>query len=89
MHEDSGVADGMSGCPCGIWIPGSRSGAGKRGGVEDHRGAEGYKYAYHFFPAVVKLGFDPLWFGMLIAITVMIGMVIPAPGSHRESSPCA
>ena len=30
-----------------------------------------------FFPAVVKLGFDPLWFGMLIAITVMIGMVIP------------
>ncbi len=30
-----------------------------------------------FFPAVVKLGFDPLWFGMLIAITVMIGVVIP------------
>jgi TRAP-type C4-dicarboxylate transport system permease large subunit len=23
-----------------------------------------------FIPAVVKLGFDPLWFGMLIAITV-------------------
>ena len=30
-----------------------------------------------FFPAVVKLGFDPLWFGMVIAITVMIGVVIP------------
>lgn len=30
-----------------------------------------------FFPAVVQLGFDPLWFGMLIAITVMIGVVIP------------
>jgi TRAP-type C4-dicarboxylate transport system permease large subunit len=30
-----------------------------------------------FIPAVVKLGFDPLWFGMLIAITVMIGVVIP------------
>jgi C4-dicarboxylate transporter, DctM subunit len=30
-----------------------------------------------FFPAVVKLGFDPLWFGMLIAVTVMIGVVIP------------
>jgi TRAP-type C4-dicarboxylate transport system permease large subunit len=25
----------------------------------------------------MKLGFDPLWFGMLIAITVMIGVVIP------------
>jgi C4-dicarboxylate transporter, DctM subunit len=30
-----------------------------------------------FFPAVMKLGFDPLWFGMLIAITVMIGVIIP------------
>jgi C4-dicarboxylate transporter, DctM subunit len=30
-----------------------------------------------FFPAVLKLGFDPLWFGMIIAITVMIGVVIP------------
>ena len=30
-----------------------------------------------FFPAVMKLGFDPLWFGMIIAITVMIGVVIP------------
>jgi tripartite ATP-independent transporter DctM subunit len=30
-----------------------------------------------FFPAVVRLGYDPLWFGMLIAVTVMIGVVIP------------
>jgi C4-dicarboxylate transporter DctM subunit len=30
-----------------------------------------------FLPAVVKLGFYPLLFGMLIAITVMIGVVIP------------
>ena len=30
-----------------------------------------------FFPAVLKLGYDPLWFGMMIAITVMIGVVIP------------
>jgi tripartite ATP-independent transporter DctM subunit len=30
-----------------------------------------------FFPAVMKLGFDPLWFGMIIAVTVMIGVVIP------------
>lgn len=30
-----------------------------------------------FFPAVEKLGFDPLWFGIMIGITVMIGVVIP------------
>ncbi len=30
-----------------------------------------------FYPAVLKLGFDPLWFGVLIGITVMIGVVIP------------
>lgn len=30
-----------------------------------------------FYPAVLKLGFDPIWFGMIVAITVMIGVVIP------------
>jgi C4-dicarboxylate transporter, DctM subunit len=30
-----------------------------------------------FYPVVIKLGFDPIWFGMIIAITVMIGVVIP------------
>jgi C4-dicarboxylate transporter DctM subunit len=30
-----------------------------------------------FYPVIVKLGFDPIWFGMMIAITVMIGVVIP------------
>jgi len=30
-----------------------------------------------FYPAVLKLGFDPIWFGMVIAVTVMIGVVIP------------
>jgi C4-dicarboxylate transporter DctM subunit len=30
-----------------------------------------------FYPAIAKLGYDPLWFGMIIAITVMIGVVIP------------
>lgn len=30
-----------------------------------------------FYPAVLKLGFDPLWFGMIISVTVMIGVVIP------------
>jgi C4-dicarboxylate transporter DctM subunit len=30
-----------------------------------------------FYPVIIKLGFDPLWFGMIIAITVMVGVVIP------------
>ena len=30
-----------------------------------------------FYPAVIKLGYDPLWFGMLVGVTVMIGVVIP------------
>lgn len=30
-----------------------------------------------FFPAIAKLGYDPLWFGMIIAITVMVGVVVP------------
>ena len=30
-----------------------------------------------FFPVILKLGFDPIWFGIIIAVTVMIGVVIP------------
>lgn len=30
-----------------------------------------------FFPVILKLGFDPIWFGMVIAVTVMVGVVIP------------
>jgi C4-dicarboxylate transporter DctM subunit len=30
-----------------------------------------------FYPAIIKLGFNPIWFGMIICITVMIGVVIP------------
>ncbi len=30
-----------------------------------------------FYPAVIKLGYDPMWFGIMIAITVMIGVIIP------------
>jgi tripartite ATP-independent transporter DctM subunit len=30
-----------------------------------------------FYPVIINLGFDPVWFGMIIAITVMIGVVIP------------
>jgi C4-dicarboxylate transporter DctM subunit len=30
-----------------------------------------------FYPAVLKLGFDPIWFGIVVAVTVMIGVVLP------------
>jgi TRAP-type C4-dicarboxylate transport system permease large subunit len=30
-----------------------------------------------FYPVILKLGFDPIWFGIIIGITVMIGVVIP------------
>ncbi|MFH0824614.1 MAG: TRAP transporter large permease, partial [Pseudomonadota bacterium] len=29
------------------------------------------------FPAVQKLGYDPLWFGVMIGITLMVGSIIP------------
>jgi C4-dicarboxylate transporter, DctM subunit len=30
-----------------------------------------------FYPAVLKLGFDPVWFGILLGVVLMIGVVIP------------
>jgi C4-dicarboxylate transporter, DctM subunit len=30
-----------------------------------------------FYPVIQKLGFNPIWFGMIIMITVMIGVVVP------------
>ncbi len=30
-----------------------------------------------FYPAVLELGFDPIWFGIVIGVVVMIGVVIP------------
>lgn len=30
-----------------------------------------------FYPVIQKLGFDPIWFGMIIMVTVMVGVVIP------------
>lgn len=30
-----------------------------------------------FYPAVIQLGYDPVWFGIVILITIMIGVVIP------------
>jgi len=33
-----------------------------------------------FFPVVVQLGFDPIWFGVLIVMTVEIGLISPPIG---------
>jgi C4-dicarboxylate transporter DctM subunit len=30
-----------------------------------------------FYPAIIKLGYNPLWFGIMIGVTVMVGVVIP------------
>jgi TRAP-type C4-dicarboxylate transport system permease large subunit len=30
-----------------------------------------------FYPVIDKLGYDPIWFGIMIMLTVMIGVVIP------------
>jgi len=30
-----------------------------------------------FFPTAVELGYDPIWFGILICVTLMIGGLIP------------
>ena len=30
-----------------------------------------------FFPLALKLGFDPLWFGVIVCVTNMIGIIIP------------
>ncbi len=30
-----------------------------------------------FFPAIIKLGYDPLWAGIMICLTVVVGGVIP------------
>jgi tripartite ATP-independent transporter DctM subunit len=30
-----------------------------------------------FFPVVMKLGFDPVWFAVIIGVSLMIGVIIP------------
>ncbi len=30
-----------------------------------------------FYPVIIKLGYDPIWFGIIIGITLMIGAIIP------------
>ena len=35
-----------------------------------------------FFPIVVALGFDPVWFGVLIVVVVEIGLISPPVGMN-------
>jgi TRAP-type C4-dicarboxylate transport system permease large subunit len=35
-----------------------------------------------FFPIVMGLGFDPLWFGVLIVFVVQIGLISPPVGMN-------
>ena len=35
-----------------------------------------------FFPLVVHLGFDPIWFGILIVVVVEIGLISPPVGMN-------
>ena len=30
-----------------------------------------------FFPTAIELGYDPIWFGILICVTLMVGGLIP------------
>src|SRR5690606_13201871 len=35
-----------------------------------------------FYPVVVSLGFDPVWFGIIIVVIVEIGMISPPVGMN-------
>ena len=30
-----------------------------------------------FLPIVLKLGYDPVWFGMILSVTMMMGIILP------------
>jgi C4-dicarboxylate transporter, DctM subunit len=30
-----------------------------------------------FYPTIIKLGFDPIWFAVIICVIIMVGMIIP------------
>ncbi len=34
------------------------------------------------YPAMMKLGFDPIWFGVIIVMTVTLGMIMPPVGMN-------
>jgi C4-dicarboxylate transporter DctM subunit len=35
-----------------------------------------------FFPLIVHLGFDPIWFGVLVVVVVEIGLISPPVGMN-------
>jgi TRAP-type C4-dicarboxylate transport system permease large subunit len=35
-----------------------------------------------FFPLVISLGYDPVWFGILVVVVVQIGMISPPVGMN-------
>ena len=35
------------------------------------------------FPMVILLGFDPLWFGVIITLTMEMGLITPPVGINR------
>jgi TRAP-type C4-dicarboxylate transport system permease large subunit len=35
-----------------------------------------------FFPVIVHLGYDPVWFGILIVVVVEIGLISPPVGMN-------
>jgi TRAP-type C4-dicarboxylate transport system permease large subunit len=35
-----------------------------------------------FFPVIVGLGYDPLWFGIIIVLVVQIGLISPPVGMN-------
>jgi TRAP-type C4-dicarboxylate transport system permease large subunit len=35
-----------------------------------------------FFPIVIALGYDPVWFGILIVVVVEIGLISPPVGMN-------
>jgi TRAP-type C4-dicarboxylate transport system permease large subunit len=35
-----------------------------------------------FFPLIVKLGYDPIWFGILVTSVVEIGLITPPVGMN-------
>jgi len=35
-----------------------------------------------FFPLVISLGFDPVWFGIIIVVVVMVGLISPPVGMN-------
>ena len=42
-----------------------------------------------FFPLVVALGFDPVWFGIIIVVVVQIGLISPPVGMNMQANPLA